>query len=41
MIFMLSLLQTYLNKFGIMPTNVQFHLSDCFVTSLQHQREFV
>jgi len=38
---MLSLMQTYLNKVGITPTNVKFHLSDCFVTSLQHQREFV
>jgi len=34
MIFMLSLLQTYLNQVGITPTNVKFHLSDCFVTSL-------
>jgi len=38
MIFMSSLLQTYLNKVGITPTNVNFHLSDCFVTSLKHQR---
>jgi len=36
-----SFLQRYLNQFGITPTNVKFHLSDCFVTSLQHQREFV
>jgi len=41
MIFMSSLLQTYLYQFGISPTNVKVHLSDCFVTSLQHQREFV
>ena len=38
MIFMLSLLQTYLNQFRIMLTNVKLYLSDCFVTSLQHQR---
>jgi len=41
MIFMLSLLQTYLNLFAIILTNVKFNLSDCFVTLLQHQREFV
>jgi len=41
MIFMLSLLQTHLNQFGIKPTNIKFHLSDCFVTLLHHQRKFV
>jgi len=40
MILMLSLMQTYLNQVGITPTGVKFHLSNCFVTSLQHQREF-
>jgi len=41
MTFMLSLLLAYLNQFGTTPTNVKFHLSYCFVTSLQHQRELV
>jgi len=41
MIFMLSLMQTYLNQVGITPTSVKFHLSNCFVTSLEYQREFV
>jgi len=41
MIFMLNLMQTYLNQVGITPTSGKFHLSNCFVTSLQYQREFV
>jgi len=40
MILMLSLMKTYLNQVGITPAGVKFHLSNCFVTSLQHQREF-
>jgi len=38
---MLSLMQTYLNQVGMTPTSVKVHLSNCFVTLLQHQREFV
>jgi len=41
MVFMLSLMQTYLNQVGMTPTGVKFRLSNCFVTSLQHQMEFV
>jgi len=41
MIFMLSLMQTYLNEVGIRLNSVKFHLSNCFVTLLQYQRVFV
>jgi len=41
MIFMLNLMKTYLNQVDIIPTSVKFHLSNCFVTLLQHQRDIV
>jgi len=34
MTFMLSLMETYLNQVGIIPTSVEFHHSNCFVTLL-------